>query len=267
MPSCSAKNCRNRTEQGFRLFRFPADEKRKQIWIKQCVKYPKEYSRLCEFHFDDSQFENKRQDGRRKLKPNAIPTIFINEKNINEVLQDKTKVLQEETESSIGVLSKENIIDQKNIQHYNQSVPIDTETQTEVYNNVAFNTIQFSDKDGTIRQANEIKYLKKKLVETIKKNNELTLKFKREKLLRLKHDKAHKNLKKYMQYYLKNIEIPFLKEFKLGLTNQRANWSPQCLKLAMQIRYTVGWKAYLFLKKNLKLPLPSYSTLCRLRLT
>ncbi|CAL1680855.1 unnamed protein product [Lasius platythorax] len=31
----------------------------------------------------------------------------------------------------------------------------------------------------------------------------------------------------------------------------------------MQIRYTVGWKAYFFLKKDLKLPLPSYSTLCR----
>ncbi|CAL1680856.1 unnamed protein product [Lasius platythorax] len=186
MPSCCAENCRNRAEQGFRLFRFPADQERKEIWIKQCAKNPKGDSRLCEFHFDDFQFENKRQDGRRKLKPNAIPTIFINKDSINEVLQ--------ETESSVGVLPEENVIDQINIQHDNQSVhvSVDTETQTEVYNNVAFNTIQFSNKDGTIRQANEIKYVKNKLAETIKKNNGLTLKFEREKLLRLKHKKTHK---------------------------------------------------------------------------
>lgn len=146
-------------------------------------------------------------------------------------------------------------------------ISVDTETQTEIYNNVAFNTIQFSNEDGTIRQANEIKYLRNKLAETMKKNNGLnglTLKFKREKLLRLKHKKAHKNLKNKYATLLKKIErIPFLKEFGLELTNRRVNWFPQCLKLAMQIRYTVGWKAYFFLKKNLKLPLPSYSTLCR----
>ena len=27
-------------------------------------------------HFEDSQFESHRADGLRKLKPNAIPTIF-----------------------------------------------------------------------------------------------------------------------------------------------------------------------------------------------
>ncbi|XP_029154861.1 52 kDa repressor of the inhibitor of the protein kinase-like isoform X1 [Nylanderia fulva] len=154
MPCCCAKNCHNRTEQGFRLFRFPANQERKQIWIEQCGTDPKGNSRLCEFHFDDSQFEDKRQDGRRKLKPNAIPTIFLNKEGINEILQ--------ETESSVDVLSEENIIDQINIQHDNQSVhvSVDTETQFEVYNNVAISTKQFSDEDGTIRQANEIKYLK-----------------------------------------------------------------------------------------------------------
>ncbi|XP_029154862.1 THAP domain-containing protein 4-like isoform X2 [Nylanderia fulva] len=103
MPCCCAKNCHNRTEQGFRLFRFPANQERKQIWIEQCGTDPKGNSRLCEFHFDDSQFEDKRQDGRRKLKPNAIPTIFLNKEGINEILQ--------ETESSVDVLSEENIID------------------------------------------------------------------------------------------------------------------------------------------------------------
>ncbi|XP_018392406.1 PREDICTED: THAP domain-containing protein 4-like [Cyphomyrmex costatus] len=33
-------------------------------------------SRLCEVHFEDSQFEAHRIDGWRKLKPNAVPTLF-----------------------------------------------------------------------------------------------------------------------------------------------------------------------------------------------
>lgn len=45
MPACCEQNCRNRAEQGFRLFRFPADQKRKKIWIKQCAKDPKGDSR------------------------------------------------------------------------------------------------------------------------------------------------------------------------------------------------------------------------------
>lgn len=51
MPACSAKNCNNRSEQGFRLFRFPSDEKRKRIWGEKCGKDPKKYSRLCEVYY------------------------------------------------------------------------------------------------------------------------------------------------------------------------------------------------------------------------
>ncbi|EZA52886.1 hypothetical protein X777_07704 [Ooceraea biroi] len=48
MPSCCAKKCKNRSEQGFRLFRFPKDIQRKNIWTKQCGLQPKENARLCE---------------------------------------------------------------------------------------------------------------------------------------------------------------------------------------------------------------------------
>jgi len=37
---------------------------------------PSANSRLCEKHFEKSQFENHRVDGLIKLKPNAIPTLF-----------------------------------------------------------------------------------------------------------------------------------------------------------------------------------------------
>ncbi|XP_019887906.1 uncharacterized protein LOC105281526 isoform X2 [Ooceraea biroi] len=57
--------------------------------------------------------------------------------------------------------------------------------------------------------------------------------------------------------------IPITNKFISGLIHPRSKWSPECLKLATQIRFAVGWKAYLYLKKDLRLPLPSYATVCR----
>lgn len=192
MPACCAKNCHNRSEQGFRLFRFPSDQKRKEIWIKQCNRIPTKSSRLCEYHFDNLQFENRRQDGWRKLKPNAIPTIFIKE---------STKVLQDESFSSTIILSRENVIEEINVQHNCQPVFIGTGTQTDIDNNVAiFKTAQFSDED-VIKQANEIKSLKKELAYARQKNNRLILKLKREKLLTLKFKKDMKIYKTLTKKY------------------------------------------------------------------
>ena len=84
MPSCSAANCKNKHEDGVRLFRWPSAPERARLWLERCGRansgwQPKPSSRLCEKHFDSSQFEEHRQDGWRKLKPNAVPTLFSNE--------------------------------------------------------------------------------------------------------------------------------------------------------------------------------------------
>jgi len=84
MPSCSAIACRNKHKDGARLFRWPSAPERARLWLERCGRagsgwQPKPSSRLCEMHFDSSQFEAHRQDGWRKLKPNAVPTLFSNE--------------------------------------------------------------------------------------------------------------------------------------------------------------------------------------------
>nr|XP_012226643.1 PREDICTED: THAP domain-containing protein 5-like [Linepithema humile] len=79
MPCCVAINCSNRSEQGYKLFRFP-EGSRGVTWVENVRRgdkwAPTETSRLCEKHFEDSQFEARRADGWKKLKPNAIPTLF-----------------------------------------------------------------------------------------------------------------------------------------------------------------------------------------------
>ncbi|XP_069680701.1 uncharacterized protein [Periplaneta americana] len=79
MPSCCVMNCLHNSHGSLRLFRFPKDEERRKSWAVNCGRtdwFPTDYSRICEAHFDDSQFEQNRQDGKKLLKWNAVPTIF-----------------------------------------------------------------------------------------------------------------------------------------------------------------------------------------------
>ncbi|KDR15670.1 uncharacterized protein LOC110833321 isoform X2 [Zootermopsis nevadensis] len=79
MPSCCVLNCLHNSFGPFRLFRFPADEERRLKWAVNCGRinwFPNDYTRICEVHFDESQFEQKRRDGKKLLKWNAVPTLF-----------------------------------------------------------------------------------------------------------------------------------------------------------------------------------------------
>ncbi|XP_066998216.2 uncharacterized protein [Anabrus simplex] len=78
MPSCAAYKCSNNGNSGFKFFRFPADPVRRRQWAINSgrVFNPTVQMRLCEAHFEESQFETHRADGKRKLKPNAVPTLF-----------------------------------------------------------------------------------------------------------------------------------------------------------------------------------------------
>ncbi|GAB1862378.1 THAP-type domain-containing protein [Camponotus japonicus] len=79
MPGCVALNCSNLSENGFLLFSIPTNVERRKKWLQSLRReqwIPTKSACVCEVHFDDSQFENRRADGWKKLKPNAVPTIF-----------------------------------------------------------------------------------------------------------------------------------------------------------------------------------------------
>lgn len=79
MPSCVAFGCHKRSDKGYKLFVFPRNKERRKQWeIKVRLKNwtATNNSYLCECHFEDDQFELHRADGKRKLKPNAVPSIF-----------------------------------------------------------------------------------------------------------------------------------------------------------------------------------------------
>lgn len=135
-------------------------------------------------------------------------------------------------------LNNENVIDGNSnecIESANividQSSPIDNDT-------LMLQTKYICNEHGTIQQANEIKSLRLQLKRKQAKVNMLTTKYKNEKLLRLKMSRETKFYKRKCSILSTKLEkIPILKEFAAGLSNLTPRWSPQCLKLATQIRY------------------------------
>ncbi|XP_064484249.1 THAP domain-containing protein 5-like [Ornithodoros turicata] len=92
MGGCCALNCCSHNQKGIRLFKFPQDRERRSKWVKNMNRpdwRPRPRSELCERHFEPSQFEDKRQDGWRKLKSTAVPTLFSH--NVGEQLERPIK--------------------------------------------------------------------------------------------------------------------------------------------------------------------------------
>lgn len=61
------------------MYHFPTDPQRRAVWVEQIRRndwQPTKSSCICSAHFDESSFEQRRADGWKKLKPNAVPTIF-----------------------------------------------------------------------------------------------------------------------------------------------------------------------------------------------
>ena len=90
MPQCIAYGCNNRSEdasKGISFFRLPLkNPELLKTWIvKLRLENPpiRESSRICSVHFSEDCFERDLKaelmpgtKGRRRLKPDAVPTIF-----------------------------------------------------------------------------------------------------------------------------------------------------------------------------------------------
>lgn len=99
MPSwnCCVMNCKNNTHGPLRFFSFPKDEERRQLWAESCGRqnwYPTDLSRICEVHFDKSQFQQNQQDGNKLLKWSAIPRMY------EEWTKEPTSPIEEHLEKS-----------------------------------------------------------------------------------------------------------------------------------------------------------------------
>uniref|UniRef100_A0A1B6D6K8 THAP-type domain-containing protein n=2 Tax=Clastoptera arizonana TaxID=38151 RepID=A0A1B6D6K8_9HEMI len=80
IPGCCAVGCTNSETKGFLMKRFPRHPERRKIWAEKINREnwtPTDSSCLCEIHFTEDMFQQDRSDGKKMLKHNAIPSIFL----------------------------------------------------------------------------------------------------------------------------------------------------------------------------------------------
>ncbi|XP_029673100.1 THAP domain-containing protein 5-like [Formica exsecta] len=146
MGGCSAEFCNNSSSKGYIMKIFLRDPQRCASWAKNVGRQnwtPTKNSYLCEIHFAPDTWE-QRSDGKRKLKPNAVPTIFgfflkkempIAENKNNEVL------LKNNIDENDNVLDND-VSNNELINNENQDVKCEIITNTsELDNDVSNNEL------------------------------------------------------------------------------------------------------------------------------
>lgn len=240
MGGCSAPNCSNSTSIGKQLFRFPKDPVRKKKWVVNCRRdfEPTPHSRLCQDHFEQSQFEEiaRSPAGGKKLKPNAIPTLF----NVGDPPYPAV------TTSYILIpLKPEPVEKELNFgdHGYARRTPLPG--------------LEEEDADRTAEDqqpCTQCQLLKKQLEQEMQHTARLQKEAEEMKKRLYRLDRIEKGL----QNFLYEDQIRAL---SLTKRSRRAVWSPETILKARKIRCAVGTKGYEYLRE-IGYPLPSYRTLC-----
>ncbi|KAM9322935.1 uncharacterized protein KZ484_020994 isoform 1-T2 [Pholidichthys leucotaenia] len=241
MGGCWAPKCSNTTNIGKQLFRFPKDPVRKKKWVVNCRRdlEPSLHSRLCEDHFEPSQFEEiaRSAAGGKKLKPNAIPTLF----NMGDppypadtppFLLHPMKLEPVEKELNVGDHG------------YAKRTPLPGPKEEDVERSA-------EDQQPRCTQCQVLeRQLEREMQYTARLQKEAEERKKR--LFRLGQ------IEKSLQNFLYEDQIRALSFTK---RSRRALWSPETIMMARKIRRAVGTKGYEYLRE-IGYPLPSYRTLC-----
>ncbi|CAI5642169.1 uncharacterized protein si:ch73-382f3.1 [Maylandia zebra] len=240
MGGCSAPNCSNSTSIGKQLFRFPKDPVRKKKWVVNCRRdfEPTPHSRLCQDHFEQSQFEEiaRSPAGGKKLKPNAIPTLF----NVGEPPYPAFTVPY-----ILHPLKPEPVEKELNFgdHGYARRTPLPG--------------LEEEDADRTSEDqqpCTHCQLLRKQLEQEMQHTARLQKEAEEMKKRLYRLDRLEKGL----QNFLYEDQIRAL---SLTKRSRRAVWSPETILKARNIRCAVGTKGYEYLRE-IGYPLPSYRTLC-----
>ncbi|XP_029175548.1 probable basic-leucine zipper transcription factor K [Nylanderia fulva] len=251
MPGCCVKDCNNRSERRFRLFRVPKNKERRHEWLQLIGRDTlPERAEICEMHFDENQFENNRADKRKLLRPYGKPNLLHLENNSNEVTnnmstnndkyEDNANNLNDNSYSNIN--NGDNTITELEI--------ISTDCGTNKSNHfeatdvvVMSDTASNKNLDEIIKNFEEqIKKLKKSLNKTVVERNILKRK--------LQKENARFN----------EIFNEDQKDFITRKTQRGTSWSADTITKALKLYAACGQKGYEEVLRQ-HLPYPSIRTL------
>ncbi|XP_012536088.2 nudC domain-containing protein 3 isoform X2 [Monomorium pharaonis] len=242
MPSCCVPGCPKRTSKGVRIYMacFPKNPERKKVWIANIGKVNWKSTIglcVCEIHFANEMWEKIRVDGKKKLKSNAVPTIFGAQLEKNSTfIRTNDKTIESFTRQPAIETSNEDKLQEDCSIANVFDVPLTS-------SNVADSSIPIYSKTICNEELNEIKQLKKQLEEA---NRKLDL--------------ANKIILKKSS--LKQIFNDDQIEVLMRGSSRGYTWSNDTLKKALRLKFSCGCSGYQELLKE-KWPLPSERTLRR----
>ena len=100
MVFCAATNCTNRSKSKVRTFKFPADPKIPEEWLKNLKResfQPTKRSRLCENHFTEESFDESYviilslglKPGKPQLKKKTQYQLFLTSPTLDETRKEE----------------------------------------------------------------------------------------------------------------------------------------------------------------------------------
>ncbi|KAG5896658.1 hypothetical protein JTB14_021303 [Gonioctena quinquepunctata] len=115
MPACCVPYCKNRSDKGIRCFAVPQsgrNKERRDQWQKHIKRDVLPINAfVCEKHFTEDQFENKRLDKKRPLKRTAIPTLFPDEPQMHynigkKEIKDEVEIEMKKFENNLAIIEQ-----------------------------------------------------------------------------------------------------------------------------------------------------------------
>lgn len=290
MPTCCISQCKNYSQKGFSLYSLPADPNRRELWIANIGKYDFNSSKklfICEVHFSDDMWEKPRSDGKRKLKQNAVPTIFNNilicDADTRNIQNEQNQTSSSESTSMIVSNNKYQFDDNRtssdlSMEISNSSEGSSKECFTEVEKQLSNADVSES---STIYNQNDYENLKLRLQQTELRVQEATQKLQQANVIINKIERSRRILKKHVRRLIdekkkiardnlnSTLQINFKKIFNddqiqvlLGKNTRSFKWSNNTILKALKLRFLCGSNGYNELL-NHHLPLPSERTLRR----
>nr|XP_050038196.1 uncharacterized protein LOC126535352 isoform X1 [Dermacentor andersoni]XP_050042913.1 uncharacterized protein LOC126540168 isoform X1 [Dermacentor andersoni] len=282
MPGCCVPLCSNHSRNGWRMFQFPRDTKRRILWtarIKRDKWQPTNTSCICSAHFEEDSFEQNRADGWKKLKPNAVPTVFsfrplprhrkapkdrTGPAVLSALLEDQHDIATDDHEAAMDPMSSPGRFELTQGQNCS---PHDASSSALVTDEAG---LQVS-ASGMNAGASDLQSACTSCAELSKQLADLTRKYCELQELHTQANSTIQGLRKKVKKLEGNIEtfgknIKFLNEDQIQALSRNSNkgstWSPQSVKQALQIKFSCGTSGYETLRK-LGYPLPTNRTLAR----
>jgi hypothetical protein len=199
-----------------------------------------------QLHFEDTEFEQHRADGWRKLKNNAVPTLLsmTSPRQMRNLKRPSTEFYEQPTATQdYHQYSKRPHVGEKKVvsavQSEEQIVP-DLESQEDQ----EINNEKIAEPSMDDQPFDPIDKLKKKLKHVLRK-------------LRMERERS-KILAKNLERFLNEDQI---KRLSCKNKSRGTRWSSQTVGKALKIRFASGTSGYAHLIRE-GYPLPSYRTLC-----